>query len=48
METIVYGGAQGGASLIEEVEWKPLYGGARGWGKFSIKKPKGDHCMVEQ
>ena len=48
METIVYGGAQGGESLIEEVEreiivwwsaggrslneveWRPLYGGAPG------------------
>ena len=30
----MYGGAQGGESLIEEVEGRPLYGGAQGEGKF--------------
>ena len=29
----MYGGAQGGESVIEEVEWRPLYGGAQGEGE---------------
>ena len=31
-----------------EAEWKPLHGGARGWGKFSMKKPHGDPSMEER
>ena len=55
METIVWWSRRG-ESLIEEVKWRPLYGGAEG-GESLIEEVKrrplyagahnGNHCMVE-